>query len=95
MSSVEPLDDGRKFIAFRLVEAGDDYLVVVATIDPQDGGRFPWSTWYYTDSPHGSYQKAPSAYALLNSATAITMIDLIKAGRPLPPEFVAGLPLVY
>jgi hypothetical protein len=93
MSSTELGNPGRTYIAFRLAE-GKGSIAVVATLDPEGGGRFPWAIWYHEQAPHGSYLKAPAEYARLNPETATALIALIQAGQPLPPEFVATLPLV-
>ena len=89
-------NEGPKYIAFRLAENGG-FLAVVAALDRDDTARFPWATWYHEEAPQGKYLKAPGEYArlVISPERAITMINLIKARRPLPPDFVAGLPLVY
>jgi len=96
MPSLESGDKGPKYIAFRLSENGG-FLAVVAALDPDDTARFPWATWYHEHAPHGKYQKAPAEYArpLINPMRGVAMIELIKTGRPLPLDFVAGLPLIY
>ena len=95
MPSLEP-GDSPKYIAFRVAENGG-FLAVVATLDPDDTARFPWATWYHEHALHGKYQRAPAEYARLyvNPARAAAMVALIKDGRPLPVDFVAGLPIVY
>ena len=96
MPSLESGDKGPKYIAFRLSENGG-FLAVVAALDPDDTARFPWATWYHEHAPHGKYQKAPAEYArlLITPMRGVAMIELIKTGRPLPLDFVAGLPLIY
>ena len=96
MPTLESEDKGPKYIAFRLSENGG-FLAVVAALDPDDTARFPWATWYHEHVPHGKYQKAPAEYArlLINPMRGVAMIELIKTGRPLPLDFVAGLPLIY
>ena len=96
MTGLESGDQGPKYIAFRLAENGG-FLVVVAALDRDDTARFPWATWYHEHAPQGKYQKAPAEYArlVISPIRAMPMIDLIKARRPLPPDFVAGLPLIY
>jgi len=96
MPSLESGDKGPKYIAFRLSENGG-FSAVVAALDPDDTARFPWATWYHEHAPHGKYQKAPAEYArlLINPMRGVAMIELIKTGRPLPLDFVAGLPLIY
>ena len=96
MTGLESEDQGPKYIGFRLAENGD-FLAVVAALDRDDTARFPWVTWYSEQAPQGKYQKAPAEYArlVISPTRAIAMINLIKARRPLPLDFVAGLPLVY
>ena len=89
VSSAAPLLEGAASPAFA--------LVVVAALDRDDTARFPWATWYHEQAPQGKYQKAPAEYArlVISPIRAMPVIDLIKAGRPLPPDFVAALPVVY
>jgi len=96
MPGFESGHEDPKYIAFRLSENGG-YLAVVAALDPDDTVRFPWATWYHEQAPQGQYQKAPADYArlLISPELAIAMVDLIKARRALPPDFVATLPIVY
>ena len=81
------------FIAFRIREPDGQLLTVVAALDPDHDGRFPWATWYHEQAPTGEFKKVPGNYRemAISDAVAKTMIELIRAGRPLPPEFVAGL----
>jgi hypothetical protein len=96
MPGFESGHEGPKYIAFRLSENGG-YLAVMAALDPDDTVRFPWATWYHEHAPQGKYQKAPADYARLfiSPERAIAMVDLIRARRALPPDFVATLPIVY
>ena len=57
--------------------------------------RFPWARWYSELAPDGEYLKAPLEYVRLSRAAATEMIQLIKAGQPLPPQFVSSLPVVW
>ena len=47
--------------------------------------------------PPASLKKVPGKYRemAISDAVAKTMIELIRAGRPLPPEFVADLWVVF
>ena len=81
------------FIAFRITEPDGQLLTVVAALEPDHDCRFPWATWYQEQAPTGEFKKVPGNYRemAISDAVAKTMIELIRAGRPLPPEFVAGL----
>ena len=80
------------YIAFRTT--GDDgrLLTVVAALEPENGARFPWATWY----PEGDFKQVPGNYRQLGVARRVAeaMIDLIKLSRPLPTEFVAESPII-
>jgi hypothetical protein len=84
------------YIAFRT--PGDDghLLTVVAALEPDNGSRFPWARWYHELALGGDFKKVPGSYIELGLDTAIakTMIDLIKLGRSLPPDFIVKLPIV-
>ena len=85
------------YIAFRIAEAGD-LLPVVAALEPgEDNARFPWAKWYHELAPDGEFKKVPGDYASLriDESVAKTMIDMIKAGGALPPEFVSELRIVH
>jgi hypothetical protein len=84
------------YIAFRTAGGDGRLLIVVAALDPDDGARFPWATWYHEKAPNGEFSQVSGNYRQLGSETAVarTRIDLIRAGRPLPPEFVSQLPLI-
>ena len=84
------------YIAFRTAGGDGCLLKVVAALDPDDGARFPWATWYHQKAPKGEFSQVSGNYRQLAIETAVarTMIDLIRAGRPLPPEFVSQLPLI-
>jgi hypothetical protein len=96
MPDHESGDNGPNFIAFRILQAEGELLTVVAALDPDRDCRFPWATWYHEQVPTGEFKKVPGKYRELaiSDAVANTMIELIRAGRPLPPEFVAGLQIV-
>jgi hypothetical protein len=93
MPDHESGDNGPNFIALRIREADGQLLTVVAALDPDHDCRFPWATWYHEQAPTGEFKKVPGGYPemAISDAVAKTMIELIRAGRPLPPEFVAGL----
>ena len=79
------------FIAFRTTEPNGQLLTVVAALDPDHNCRFPWATWYHERAPTADFKKVPGNYRemAIRDAVAKTMIELIRAGCPLPPEFVA------
>lgn len=80
-----------------MADDGGRLLTVVAEVEPNDNGcSFPWGTWYHEHAPNGEYYKVPGNYRDMGISEDIAkaMLDLVKAGRSLPPEFVAGLPLV-
>ena len=82
------------FIAFRVTEPDGQLLTVVAALEPDyHNCRFPWATCYHEQAPTGEFKKVPGNYRemAISDAVAKTMIELIRAGRPLVPEFVAGL----
>jgi hypothetical protein len=81
------------FIAFRITEPDGQLLPVVAALEPDHDCRFPWATWYHEQAPTGEFKKVPGKYRemAISDAVAKTMIELIRAGRSLPPELVAGL----
>ena len=83
------------YIAFR-VAAGPGFHAFVAALEPGERGSFPWAKWYSTSSPSGAFRKVPGGYVrfAISEAVAETMIDTIKAGRPLPAELVENLPIV-
>ena len=87
-----------RYIAFRVADKHGELITAVAEIDPNENeSPFPWGTWYHERAPEGDFEKVPRNYREmgLNEGIAKAMIDLIKAGRSLPREFVAGLPLVF
>jgi len=82
------------FIAFRIREADGQLLTVVAALDPDyHDCRFPRATWYHEQARAGEFKKVPGNYRemAISNAIARTMIELIRAWRPLPPGLVAGL----
>ena len=85
------------YIAFRLTD-GDEgrLLTVVAVMEPEDGSRFPWATWYHQRAPAGEFKKVPGNYIRLGMSEAIatTVIELIRHGQCLIPDLVAHLPIV-
>ena len=85
-----------QYIAFRTAGGDGRLLTVVAALDPDDGSRFPWAMWHHEQAPNGEFSQVSGNYRQLGIETAVarTMIDLIRAGRPLPPEFVSQLPLI-
>jgi len=62
-------------------------LTVIAKLQPEDGFRFPWGTWYHELAPEGDFKQVPGNYRQLGVARgfAEAMIDLIKLGRPFLP----------
>ena len=82
------------FIAFRIMEPDGQLLTVVAALDPDYHDRaFPWARWYHEHGRSSEFKKVPGKYRemAISDAVAKTMIELIRARRPLPSEFVAGL----
>lgn len=89
--------DYPNYIAFRTTDGnGGRLLTVVAALEPYDGSRFPWGTWYHERDPAGEFKKVPGNYLRLgmSDAVATTIIELIRHGHSLPGEFVARLPVV-
>jgi len=84
------------YIAFRTTGDGGLLLTVIAKLQPEDGSRFPWGTWYHELARDGDFKKVPGGYIRLSidRAVAETMIDLIRLGRALPPDFIVKLPIV-
>ena len=82
------------YIAFRVL---DDHGLhaVTAALEPGGRGSFPWAKWYSESTPEGEFRKVPGGYArfAINEAVAETLIDTIKASRPLPDELVEQLPI--
>ena len=83
------------YIAFRVPD-GPGLRAFVAALEPGERGSFPWAKWYSKSAPSGEFRKVPGGYVrfAISEAVAETMIDTIKAGRPLPEELVAQLPIV-
>src|SRR5688572_31569191 len=89
--------NGPNFIAFRIMEPDGQLLTVVAALDPTDHAcRFPWARWHHEHGRTAEFKKVPGKYRemAISDAVAKTMIELIRARRLLPPEFVAGLKIV-
>ena len=85
------------FIAFRIMEPDGQLLTVVAALDPDyHDWAFPWARWYHEHGLTAEFKKVPGKYRemAISDAVAKTMIEFIRARRPLPPEFVAGLKIV-
>ena len=93
MPDHESGNNSPKVIAFRVMEPDGQLLTVVATLHSNPAGRFPWATWYHEQAPTGEFKQVPGKYRemAIRDTVAKTMIELIRAGRPLPLEFVAGL----
>ena len=93
MPDHESGNNSAKVIAFRVMEPDGQLLTVVAALEPDHDCRFPWATWYHEQAPTGEFKQVPGKYRemAIRDTVAKTMIELIRAGRPLPLEFVAGL----
>jgi len=86
--------DGPDYIAFR---APKDLclLTFVAALVPGERGLFPWAKWYSESAPNGEFRKVPGGYVrfAVSDAVAKTMINTIRAGRPLPDDLLERLPI--
>jgi hypothetical protein len=85
------------YIAFRIADdEGGQLMAVVARLEPGERSAFPWARWYHEEVPCGELRKVPGTYTRLGISEPIArrMIDLIRAGRSLPPDFVSKLQTV-
>ena len=84
MPGFERGDRGPDYVAFRIADDDGRLLTVIAALDPDDGSRFPWATWYHERAPNREFRQVPGDFFRLGAPEAVaeTLIDLIKLGDP-------------
>ncbi len=92
-SEVEPLASPQ-YVAFRTME---NWVVVpvIARIESRRSGRL-WGHWFSTVTPKGAFRKVPlgGVVSLESDDQAEELIDLIRAGKDLPEQFVRKLHVI-
>jgi hypothetical protein len=83
------------YIAFR-IPVGKAVASVIATLRHGGDADPPWAFWHSSIAPWGELKRAPENYMHLgiDELTARRMIELVAAGRSLPPEFSVQLPIL-
>jgi hypothetical protein len=92
-SEVEPIESPQ-CVAFRTM--GDWVVVpVIARIESRRSGRL-WGHWFSRITPEGALRKVPlgGVVAVESNDEAEELIDLIRAGKDLPEEFVQKLHVI-
>src|SRR4029453_9578475 len=85
--------DPPRYVAFRRVR-GTTTLAVIASVEARDRCGYQLGRWFSERTPHGVFRHVPvdaDSYGI-DESVAEDLIDLIRSGRPLPPNIVSLIP---